>query len=183
MRRLLAPIRRIDYKWLALPAIAVGTFTSVVDHGNVIVALPSIADHVGTDLPTTQWIVIGYALTISALLLPMGRLSDILGRKRVYIAGFVIFIVGGLAAGTSTHVVLLILSKLVQGAGGAMTQGTGMAMIVSAFPGNERGKALGLHMSVSGPEVSPARRWAAYWWASSAGGGSSSAARFWERWQ
>ena len=74
-----------NYKWWVLFAVSVGLFTSVFDHGSVNVALPSIADHFNTDLPTTQWIVIGYGLTISALLLPMGRLSDILGRKIIYV--------------------------------------------------------------------------------------------------
>ena len=139
-----------DYKWRAFAALAVGTFTSVADYGSVSVALPTIADHFRTDLPTAQWVVIGYALTISALLLPMGRLSDIVGRKRVYIAGFGIFVIGGVLAGSSTSVLVLILSRVLQGTGAAMTQGTAMAMIVGAFSSGERGKALGLQMSVVG---------------------------------
>ena len=74
-----------------------GYLVSVADHGSVGVALPSIADELNTDLPTVQWVVIAYALTIGALLLPMGRLSDIVGRKRLYIAGFAIFLVSGIA--------------------------------------------------------------------------------------
>ena len=131
-------------------AIGVGTFTSGVDHGTIIVALPSIADHFGTDLPTVQWVVVGYALTISALLLPMGRLSDIVGRKQIYIAGLAIFTIGAALAGFSPNVTSLILFKVLQGCGTAMTQGTGMAMITSVFPSSERGKALGTHMSVVG---------------------------------
>ena len=139
-----------NYKWWAFMALAVGSFASVVDHGSVTVALPSIADHFRTDLPTTQWVVIGYALSISALLLPMGRLSDIVGRKRVYVAGFIIFVVGGTLAGSSTSVLALILSKVFQGFGAAMTQATSMAMVISAFSSSERGKALGLQLSVVG---------------------------------
>ena len=88
-----------SYKWWAFGALSIGLFASVSDHGSVIVALPSIAEHFGTDLPTSQWVVIGYALTISALLMPMGRLSDIVGRKQVYIFGFAIFVIGGVLAG------------------------------------------------------------------------------------
>ncbi len=76
---------RVSYKWWVLFAVSVGLFSSVFDHGSMNVALPSIADHFNTDLPTTQWIVIGYGLTIAALLLPMGRLSDIMGRKNIYL--------------------------------------------------------------------------------------------------
>ena len=80
-----------NYRWWAFGAMAIGLFASVSDHGSVVVALPSISNHFDTDLPTTQWVLIGYALTISALLLPMGRMADIVGRKRVYTTGFVIF--------------------------------------------------------------------------------------------
>jgi EmrB/QacA subfamily drug resistance transporter len=130
--------------------LAIGLFTSVSDHGSVVVALPSISDHFNTDLPTTQWVLVGYALTISALLLPMGRMADIVGRKRVYILGFVIFTVGGFAAGMSPSVEFLIASKIFQGVGAAMTQGTSMAMVVSTFPPDQRGKALGMQMSMVG---------------------------------
>ena len=139
-----------NYKWWAFIAIASGTFVSVVDHGTVLVALPTITDHFNSDLPTAQWVVVGYALTISALLLPMGRLSDIIGRKRIYVYGFVIYIIGAALSGFAGEMLPLILFKVIQGAGSAMVQGTGMAMITSIFPANERGKALGLHMSVVG---------------------------------
>lgn len=127
-----------------------GLFTSVADHGSIIVALPTISEHFGTDLPTTQWVVIGYALTISALLLPMGRLADIVGRKQVYLAGFVVFVIGAALAGLSASMLLLIVSRVVMGVGSAMTQGASMAIILSAFPQSQRGKALGLQMSVVG---------------------------------
>ena len=139
-----------NYKWWAFGAIAVGTFASVADHGSVNIALPSIARNFGTDIPSVQWVVIGYALTISALLLPMGRLADLVGRKNVYIAGSLVFILGALIAGSSPNLPVLILSRLLQGAGAAMTQGTGMAITVAAFPSNERGKAIGSIMTIVG---------------------------------
>ena len=139
-----------NYKWWVLFAVSVGLFTSVFDHGSVNVALPSIADHFNTDLPTTQWIVIGYGLTISALLLPMGRLSDILGRKIIYVLGFIVFTAGGFLAAAAFNVELLIGAKILQGVGASMTQGTSMAMVISAFGARDRGKALGLTMSVVG---------------------------------
>jgi MFS family permease len=140
----------VNYKWWALFAVSVGLFTSVFDHGGINVALPSIADHFNTDLPTTQWIVIGYGLTIAALLLPMGRLSDILGRKKIYLLGFIVFTTGGFLAAMSLNIELLIGAKILQGVGSAMTQGTSMAMVISAFGDRDRGRALGLTMSVVG---------------------------------
>ena len=143
-------IRSTNYKWWAFLAIGFGTFTSVVDHGTIIVALPTIAEHFDTDLLTVQWVMVGYALTISALLMPMGRLSDIIGRKQVYTSGFVIFVIGAALAGSSDNVITLILARVLQGCGAAMTQATTLAMIVSVFPPAERGKALGTHLSVVG---------------------------------
>jgi EmrB/QacA subfamily drug resistance transporter len=122
----------------------------VADAGSATVALPTIAGHFDTDLPTTQWIIVGYALTISALLVPMGRLSDILGRKRIYVAGFALFAIGALLAGFSSGITVLILSRILMGIGAAMSQGPSMAIMVSAFPEEERGKALGLQMSAVG---------------------------------
>ena len=88
-----------NYKWLVFFTVGLGTFMSVVDHGSVNIALPTIASHFETDLPTVQWVALGYALAISALLLPAGRLADQFGRKGVYIAGFVIFGLGRCSGG------------------------------------------------------------------------------------
>ena len=139
-----------NYKWWVLAAVGFGTFASVMTHGSVNVALPTIAAHFDTDLPTVQWVVIAEALTISALLLPMGRLSDLVGRKRVYLTGLGIFVGAAALSGFSNSILLLILSKVVQGIGAAMTQGTGMAIVTSVFSENERGKGIGTHMSIVG---------------------------------
>ena len=128
-------------------------FITVVDHGSVNVALPSIETHFDTDLPTVQWVVVGYALAISVLLLPMGRLGDIANRKSVYLAGFGLFALGAGLAGAALNIPMLIGGKILQGAGSAMVQGNGMAIVLSVFPGSERGKALGLNMSVVGSGV------------------------------
>ena len=140
------------YQWWVFWTIAVGSFLSVVDHGSVMVALPEIERFFDADLPTVQWVIIGYALAISVLLLPMGRLGDMVGRHRIYILGFGIFVVAAALAGCSKWLGLptLIAAKCLQGVGSAMIQGNGMASIISAFPGSQRGKALGYHLSVVG---------------------------------
>lgn len=143
--------RRIrDYKYLAFSAVSIGMFGSVMDHGSVNVALPNIAGHFGSGFTTVQWVTIGYALTISALLLPMGRLSDLIGLKKVYIIGSLVFILGAAVAGSSSNLTTLIAARILQGGGAAMTQGTGMAIVIAAFPESERGKAIGLIMTVVG---------------------------------
>ena len=137
-------------KYLVFGALAIGLFASVVDHGSVIVALPSVAKDLRIELPSVQWVVIGYALVISALLLPMGRLADIIGQKRVYILGSVILMVGAAGAGLAPNLATLLLARIFQGVGAAMTQGTGMAIMTSVFPNQERGRAIGLLMTTVG---------------------------------
>lgn len=138
------------YKWWVFAAVAFGTLTSVINHGGMSVALPTIAQYFDADLAAAQWIVVAEGLAISALILPMGRLSDVIGRKTVYVAGMVIFAAAALLAAGSQSILMLIAFKAVQGVGAAMTQGTGMAMITSVFPAEERGKGIGSHASVVG---------------------------------
>ena len=137
-------------KYVVFGALAIGLFASVVDHGSVVVALPSIAEDLRIELPSVQWVVIGFALIISALLLPMGRLADMLGQKRVYILGSLILMVGAAGAGMSPNLATLLLARILQGVGAAMTQGTGMAIMTSVFPSHERGRAIGLLMTTVG---------------------------------
>ena len=144
---------RATRKWWVFGAIAVGSFLSVIDYGSVLVALPAIETYFDSDLPTVQWIVVGHALVISILLLPMGRLGDMIGRKRVYVGGFVIFVASSALAGFSIDLTMLIGAKILHGVGSAMIQGTAMATLISAFPDSERGKAMGTHLSVIGTGV------------------------------
>ena len=139
-----------NYKWLVFFTVGLGTFMSVVDHGSVNIALPTIASHFETDLPTVQWVALGYALAISAFLLPAGRLADQFGRKGVYIAGFVIFGLGAVLAGSSPNLWLLIVFKIFSAAGAAMIMANGMAILTAVFQASERGKAVGSHMTIVG---------------------------------
>jgi EmrB/QacA subfamily drug resistance transporter len=142
--------RSSNYKWWVFATIGIGIFLSVIDHGSVQIALPNIEDHFDANLPTVQWVIVGYALAISVLLLPMGRLGDLLGRKKVYVAGLVMFVASAAIAGVAINMPMLIAARISQGIGSAMIQGIAMAMLISAFPENERGKVLGLNLSVVG---------------------------------
>jgi EmrB/QacA subfamily drug resistance transporter len=142
--------RGSNYKWWVFVTIAIGIFLSVIDHGSVQIALPNIEDYFDANLPTVQWVIVGYALAISVLLLPMGRLGDLLGRKQVYVAGLVIFVASAALAGIAVNMPMLIAARISQGIGSAMIQGIAMAMLISTFPERERGKVLGLNLSVVG---------------------------------
>ncbi|MSQ34006.1 MAG: MFS transporter, partial [Dehalococcoidia bacterium] len=142
---LAAWIRGPRHKWWVLAAVSLGIFITVLDSTSVNLALPTIADHFQADLPTVQWVTLAPLLTISALLLPVGRLSDLAGRKRVYLAGFALFGVGAVLAGSAQGPLWLILARVVEGVGVAMTTANGMAITAAVFLPQERGRALGLN--------------------------------------
>ena len=139
-----------SYKWWAFWTIATGTFFSVVDHGSVLVALPGIESHFDASLESVQWVVVAYALVISVLLLPMGRLGDVVGRRKIYLAGTAFFVLASLGAALSTSLEMLVVMRVLKGIGAGMVQGCGMGMVIATFPDSERGKALGTHLSVVG---------------------------------
>jgi len=143
-----------------MATVAVGTFVSVLDQTGVSLALPELAIHFGATIPAVQWVALGFILVTGSLLMPMGRLSDLIGRKRVYVLGFIIFIIGALLSGFSPSLSGVIASRIFQGVGAAMIQATGMAIAISNFPSSERGKVVGMFMTmvgigaVGGPVVS-----------------------------
>jgi EmrB/QacA subfamily drug resistance transporter len=121
---------------------------STLDVSIVNISLPRIMGDLNANLSAIQWVVLAYLLTISSLLLTFGRLADLMGRKRVYIAGFAVFTVGNLLAGLSHSVTELILARALTGVGGAMIQANGTAITAAVFPPEERGKALGLNGTI-----------------------------------
>ena len=150
----IAPIEKVtrspNYKWWAYFSIAIGLFLTVLDQSGVNIALPRIAEEFGADIPTVQWISLSYVLATSATLMPLGRLSDMIGRKLVYVTGFVVFVGAAVLAGSADTFMLIIVAKVVQGVGSAAIQANGMAMVTQVFPERERGRALGLYMSIIG---------------------------------
>jgi len=135
-------------KWQIFFLVATSIFMSTLDSSIVNVALPYMLKDFGTHIETIQWVVLIYLVTVSALLLTFGRLSDIKGRKIVYVTGFTVFTAGSLLCGMSGSSLLLIFSRCLQGFGAAMLMACSPALIVDAFPVQERGKVLGMIGSV-----------------------------------
>ena len=131
------------YKWKAFIAIAISFVTQVMSMSMVFVALSSIADDFGVTLRAVTWVVVAQALTISALMMPMGRLADMVGWRRVHLAGLLLFGGGAVFTALAPTFGVLILARVVMAAGNAMGQSVGTAMVVSVFPPRERGKAIG----------------------------------------
>ncbi len=136
----------IDYsrKWYVMAAVVMGIFLTTIDGSIVNLALPTLVRTFGTDFATVQWVVLAYLLTISTLMLSIGRLADMIGKKPLYTVGFVIFTIGSVLCGLSPSIYWLIVFRVVQGIGGAMLLALGLAIITEAFPSNERGRALGI---------------------------------------
>ena len=130
--------------------MAVGAYVTVSDQTGTNIAMPRISEDLTLDIPTVQWIYLLYTLCISALVIPMGKMSDIVGRKTVYSSGLVLFLIGSIVVYFAGNFSILLLGKAAQGIGAAMIQSNGMALIVEAFPRSERGKALGLYMTIIG---------------------------------
>ena len=131
------------HKWRAFGAISISFVTMVLSMSMVFVALSAIADDFGITLRAVSWVVIAQALTISALMMPMGRLADIVGWKRVHLMGLLLFGGGAIFVGLAPTFGVLIVARIVMAVGNAMGQSVGTAMVVAVFPPAERGMAIG----------------------------------------
>tara|TARA_A100001037_G_scaffold149806_1_gene135384 strand:- start:66 stop:1541 length:1476 start_codon:yes stop_codon:yes gene_type:complete len=130
-------------KWVAFSAIGIAFFTMVASMGMVFIALTQMADTFGITLRSASWIVIVQGLTISAFMLPMGRMADIIGRKKVHLIGLTLFASGSVFTALAPSFGLLILARIVTAIGNSMGQSVGTAMVLTVFPSHERGKAIG----------------------------------------
>jgi EmrB/QacA subfamily drug resistance transporter len=129
-------------------AVALGIFLGTIDGSIVNIALPILVEDLGTTFAVVQWVVLAYLLTTGTLLLTVGRLADMIGKKRIYNFGFVVFTAASVFCGLAPTVGWLIAMRVLQGVGGAMIFGLGPAIITEAFPPGERGRALGISGTV-----------------------------------
>ncbi len=139
-------LSQVDYsrKWLVMAAVGMGVFLGTIDGSIINVSLPTMMQALKTDFPTIQWVILSYLLTITSLLLSVGRLADIRGKKKIYLLGFIIFTLGSMLCGFSPRAGWLVAFRVIQAIGAAMVTGLGAAIVTEAFPPTERGKAMGL---------------------------------------
>lgn len=138
------------YKWRVLIAICFGSYLATMDFSVVNVALPTLSEEFDKSADIVVWTVLTASLVVTGLTLTAGRAGDIYGRKRVYVAGWVIFTVALLFAGLAQNIEQLLVTRFVQAVGLSMAMANGNAIVTEAFPDNERGRALGLTGSVVG---------------------------------
>ena len=142
-----------ENKWLTLIAVCIATFMLLLDITIVNVALPEIRADLDASFTEVEWVVNAYALGLASLLLLAGSLADRIGRRLVFSAGLVLFVIASIACGLSESATVLNVARVVQGVGGSAMFATSLALIAGAFQGPERAKAIGAWGATIGAAV------------------------------
>ena len=137
---------KMDYKWVALTVTNVGSFMAALDSSIVVIGLPTILQNLHANIEEGVWIISGYRLMITILLVMFGRLADLYGRVKLYNLGFVIFTIGSLLCALSQTGEQLIIFRFLQGAGAALLISNSSAIITDAFPKEQLATGLGTNM-------------------------------------
>ncbi len=142
-------------KWIVVAIVAIGVFMVTLDSSIVNISLPAIAHYFRVPLNgTIEWVIIAYLIANAALLLTGGRLADMHGRKPIWIAGLAIFTLGSALCGLAPSLLMLVAARAFQGVGGSLMLAVSPAMLTSAFPRGEFGRALGWNAAVVGIGIS-----------------------------
>ena len=138
---------KIEEKTYTLIVVTVMSFVGPLMMSGVTIALPTIGDELGLNAVGLGWITLVYTITSAIFVLPFGRLADIYGRKKVMLAGLVVFIVTSLLCALAPNGNMLIVFRALQGVGAAMSYSVSVALLTSAHPAEERGKVLGINVA------------------------------------
>jgi EmrB/QacA subfamily drug resistance transporter len=138
-----------NYKWWALSCTSLGMLLATINSGTLIIALPDLERSLHTSLLGLVWVILVYMIASTVLVLTAGRLSDLFGRKKAYVAGFAIFSAASLGAGFAGNGTELILWRILQGVGGALLFANAAAIVADAFPREELGLAMGTNTMVA----------------------------------
>src|SRR6185369_8169683 len=136
-------------KWWTLAAVSFGLFMIMLDNTVVNVALPSIQRSLDLKISELEWVVTGYALTFGAFMLTGGKLADLLGRRRMFVVGLVVFTASSLACGLAGSAGVLIGARVIQGLGAALMNPATLSIITVTFPPRQRGTAIGIWAGIS----------------------------------
>ena len=137
------------YKWWALSCTSLGMLMATINSGTLIIALPDLERSLHTSILSLVWVILAYMIASTVLVLSAGRLSDMFGRKRAYVAGFALFTLTSLGAGFATDGTQLILWRVLQGVGAALLFANASALVTDAFPSDELGRAMGTNVMVA----------------------------------
>lgn len=132
-------------KWIILLVVTLVSFITNVDSTIVIIGLPKLMQGLNMSIEFGLLSITSYIITSTVLLLPAGRWADIIGTKKVFLLGFCIFTIGTVLCGFATSGPVLILYRVIQGAGAALALATATPIILKTFPENQLGLALGIN--------------------------------------
>jgi EmrB/QacA subfamily drug resistance transporter len=138
-----------NYKWWVLSCTSLAVFLAGVNSGTLVIALPDLERALHTTLLQLVWVILVYMIVLTVLVLNVGRLADLFGRKRLFTAGFLIFAVTSLCAGFAGSGTELILWRIAQGVGGALMMANAAALVTDAFPRRQLGLALGTNTMIA----------------------------------
>jgi len=141
----------------ALLVTTVGTFLTPFMGSSIAIALPSIGHDLAMDAILLGWVATAYILAAAMFLVPIGRIADIYGRKKIFTYGMLTYTIASLLSAISTSAAMLISCRVLQGIGGAMIFSTGVAILTSVFPPEQRGRVLGINAAAvyTGLSVGP----------------------------
>src|SRR5438874_4701870 len=138
-------------KWVVLAVVGAAFFMTILDVAIVNVAIPSIQKDLHIAESTVQWVITAYAITFGGFLLLGGRMADLLGRRRIFIVGLVLFTLASLTCGLASSAGMLIGSRAAQGIGAAIISPAALSIVTTTFSeGAERNKALGIWGALGG---------------------------------
>src|SRR5690349_21892394 len=138
-------------KWLVLAVVGAAFFMTILDVAIVNVAIPSIQKDLHIAESTVQWVITAYAITFGGFLLLGGRMADLLGRRRIFVVGLVLFTLASLVCGLASTAGVLIAARAVQGVGAAIISPAALSIVTTTFEeGAERNKALGIWGALGG---------------------------------
>jgi EmrB/QacA subfamily drug resistance transporter len=138
-----------SYKWWALSCTSLGMLLAATNSGTLIIALPDLERSLHASLLALVWVILAYLIAATVLVLTAGRLSDLFGRKRAYVGGFLLFALASLGAGFSSDATMLILWRILQGIGSAFLFANAAALVTDAFPKRQLGLAMGANTMVA----------------------------------
>ncbi|HEY0444710.1 MAG TPA: MFS transporter [Candidatus Limnocylindrales bacterium] len=138
------------YRWWVLVVTSIGALLASLTAGTLVIALPDILRDLHTDLFALMWIIVGYTLVATVLVLNAGRVADMFGRARTYTLGFAIFTIASVFCAVAADATQLIAGRVFQGIGGAFLMANSAALVTDAFPRRELGRALGINAMVIG---------------------------------
>ncbi len=136
--------------WLAVGTVCLGAFLGQLTAGVTALVYPALQRHFDTGFAAVEWVALAYLLVLVALLAPIGRLSDLVGRKTVYLGGFAVFGLASLGAGFAGGLGTLVACRAVQAVGGAMMQANSVALVARGVPGHAMRRALGVQAAAQG---------------------------------